>query len=398
MAITALSMVLVVPLVLAGFRESDRQRVDVETIGPRSVRASVLASGSFVFREQALLSAETMGRVREILVREGDPVRSGQVVMRLEREAHRAEVDQQQSVVRQQRIDIERQALNVREQAGRWKRSRELHAMKLLDDASHDQARHAYDGALLQLRSARESLRQAEAMLAQAHERLARTEVRAPIDGTVTSIDIKVGETAVPSSVGIAGSNLLTIADLGTISTEVNVDEADIARIKVGQQAEINAAAFPDVALKGTVASIPLSPSKAAAGAAGASQARSYLVRIRLADPSSVVLRPGMSCRAEILTHTPGRALAVPVQALFTNDQAHASNGKRPAQEHHVFVDVEGRVERRAVIPGVSDDSHVEIRKGVKAGERVIVGPYKVLRHLRPGDEVDASGTSGARS
>ena len=129
MAITALSMVLVVPLVLAGFRESDRQRVDVETIGPRSVRASVLASGSFVFREQALLSAETMGRVREILVREGDPVRSGQVVMRLEREAHRAEVDQQQSVVRQQRIDIERQALNVREQAGRWKRSCELHAM-----------------------------------------------------------------------------------------------------------------------------------------------------------------------------------------------------------------------------------------------------------------------------
>ena len=217
-------------------------------------------------------------------------------------------------------------------------------------------------------------------------------------EGTVTSIDIKVGETAVPSSVGIAGSNLLTIADLGTISTEVNVDEADIARIKVGQQAEINAAAFPDLALKGTVASIPLSPSKAAAGAAGASQARSYLVRIRLADPSSVVLRPGMSCRAEILTHTPGRALAVPVQALFTNDQAHASDGKRPAQEHHVFVDVEGRVERRAVIPGVSDDSHVEIRKGVKAGERVIVGPYKVLRHLRPGDEVDASGTSGARS
>lgn len=394
----AIALVLGLPVVLARVNGGDEKQVSIEEVRPRSVRASVLGSGSFAFTEQAVLSPETIGSVRAILVAEGDPVVAGQVVLLLDREAFEAEVEQQQSAVRQQRIDIDRQRLNADVQARRWRRSRELFEQRLLDEASHEQAKLALQMAELELRTSLESLRQAEAVLAQISERLGKTEIRAPIGGTVTSIQIKVGETAVPSSTGIAGSSLMTIANVSSMVTEVKVDEVDIARVRIGQPVEIHAAAFPDTALGGTVESIPLSPMSSGAtgfGEANVAGARNYAVRVRLEDPEAQALRPGMTCRAEIFTRTASSALAVPVQAVL-DGAGSTEPGDMEGERHHVFtVDGDGRARKTEVRPGVADDSHVEIREGLRAGERVIVGPYKVLRHLREGDSV-AQRSSGA--
>jgi HlyD family secretion protein len=397
--IVATIVALIALPVLLKSRGGDAKAVEVEEVAPREVKASILASGNLVFREQALLSPEVIGKVRAVLVEEGDQVEAGQVVLRLDEQVYQAEVAQQEAFVRQQRINIERQRLGVDNAERQWNRVRELSRRGLLDDTQSDNARHAFEVAKVELRASREALKQAEASLQQARERLAKTEIRAPIAGTVMALDIKVGETAVSSATGIAGSSLMTIANADSLMTEVNVDEADIARIAVGQPVDVFAAAFPDTALAGEVESIPLSPRSSGVGQQ-ASLARNYAVKVRLADPNALALRPGMTCRAEIYTASAAGVLAVPVQAVFSTNQASTEvkpGSEAPEVEHYLFVERDGKVERRVVELGLADDSWQEVGAGLKPGERVVTGPYKVLRHLKDGEAVQARLRDGKR-
>jgi HlyD family secretion protein len=217
--------------------------------------------------------------------------------------------------------------------------------------------------------------------------------VRAPISGTITALDIKVGETAVASQVSIAGSTLMTIANTATMLTEVNVDEADIARVAVGQEVAIHTAAYPDEALAGKVLSIPLSPKQnPAAAAQGASKSRNYDVKVALLDTKNLALRPGMSVRAEVFVSSSGKSLALPLQAVLSNNEESTEGPKKKGKkaeiktESWVFVAKDGKAEKRIVTTGASDDSMQEIRSGLASGETVVTGPYKVLRQLNQGD------------
>ena len=389
LGIGAVALVLALPFVMHAGAGGHAKQVEVEVVAPRAIRASILASGSMVFRDQAQLSPEVIGKVRAVLVEEGDQVKKGQVVLQLDEQIYAAEVAQQEANVRQQRLNIERENVNLKTQELQWQRSRKMHERKLLDDNSFDTARQSFELAGIALRTSREGLGQAEAMLNQARERLAKTEIRAPISGTVVSLQIKVGETAVSSATGIAGSSLMTIADTKSLMTEINVDEADIARIKEGQEVAIYAAAFPDTAVTGKVENIPLSP-RSVIGST--SLARDYTVKVKLIDTKSLDLRPGMTCRAEIFTDSASEALAVPVQAVFSNNEASTETapGKTKVDiEHFVFVEKDGKAERRIVTVGLSDDSYQEIKSGVKVGEHVVTGPYKILRHLKDGESLE---------
>ncbi|WP_332877822.1 efflux RND transporter periplasmic adaptor subunit [Massilia sp. S19_KUP03_FR1] len=395
-----LALLFSVPVILKFTRAEPARAVDVEQIAYRDIKLSVLASGHLLYEEQVLLSPEVIGKVSTIFVKEGQQVSKGEVLLHLDDQSYRAEVAQQEAAVRQQRISIEQQQLNVANQESQYKRKVELHRMKMIADSVIDDARFAVDGARIELRNSRSRLEQAEAILRQSNERLAKTTVRAPIGGTITALEIKVGETAVASQVGIAGSSLMTIANTATMMTEVNVDEADIAKIAVGQEVAIHTAAYPDMQLKGAVAIIPLSP-KQATGAAqsGASLARTYNVKVKLADTHGLSLRPGMTCRAEIFTASSGKSLALPLQAVLSNndettDVARKKGSRDKVQvktESWVFINNGGKAEKRVVTVGVSDDSQQQILTGVKAGESVITGPYKILRHLKPGDRVSAA-------
>ena len=219
--------------------------------------------------------------------------------------------------------------------------------------------------------------------------------MRSPIAGTITALDIKVGETAVASQVSIAGSTLMTIANTATMLTEVNVDEADIARVAVGQEVAIHTAAYPDTALAGKVLSIPLSPKQnPAAAAQGASKSRNYDVKVALLDTKGLALRPGMSVRAEVYVSSSGKSLALPLQAVLSNNEESTEGPKKKGKkaeiktESWVFVAKDGKAEKRIVTTGASDDSMQEIRSGLADGETVITGPYKILRQLKQGDAV----------
>jgi HlyD family secretion protein len=174
------------------------------------------------------------------------------------------------------------------------------------------------------------------------------------------------------------------IANTGSLYAEVNVDEADVARVDVGQAATIAPAAFPDKSWHGKVEQVAISP-KTQAG-----QSKTYLVRIKLEQREELRFRPGMSCRAEISTRQSDAAptLAVPVQAVRYED---SDDVNKKADKASIFVARDGRVQKRNVETGAADDTYIEIVKGVSAGEQVVTGPAKILRFLHEGDRVAAA-------
>lgn len=371
-------LVIAIPLVQARLRGGATVGVQVEKAAPRTIQSTVLASGKLVHEEEVKLTTEEIGRVTAILVTEGAQVARGDLVLQIDDQRHRAAVDQNQATVRMQEIAIQRQQLQVDNLRTQWERTRGLYERRLIDEDSFVTATNNLEIAEVDLRSSRESLQLARAQLEQTQDRLSKTRVYSPIDGTVTTLDIKVGETAISSSTNIPGSSLMTIANPASIHTEVNVDEADIAHVAIGQKARVYAIAYPDLPVEGVVDSIAVS-AKVAEG----QQGQSFAIKIRLLEPDKITLRPGMTCRAEIFTATKVGALAAPIQAILVEEDLTTDETRR-----EVFVNRDGRAAKVPVTVGLSDDTYQEIVSGLEAGDEVITGPDRVLRALEDGDRV----------
>ncbi len=367
-----------VPLAAKLTGGDDAKSVELTEVKAQAVRSAILSSGALAYRDEVLLRPEVVGKVEAVLVEEGDEVSAGQVIITLDQEQYRAQVEQQEANVRLQKIAIERQRVfleNIERQTGR---QRELYAQRLIDSNTFEAAQNELELAGIDLRSREQYLSQAEAALAQARDNLARTEIRSPIDGVVIKLDLRPGEAVIMSTTNIPGSELAIIADPSVMLAEVNVDEADIAEIRLGQPAAIYASAFPDTAIAGVVESIAASAARAAN-----QQNLSFEVKIRLDDPGSVGVRPGMSARAEIYTESSEDGLAIPLQAVLYDGEAGDE-----AEQPYVFAVENGHAVRREVTLGLSSDSLAEIREGLRAGETVVSGPFRTLRNLRPGDRV----------
>jgi HlyD family secretion protein len=382
-ALGVVAALIVIPVGLKLSRSDAGKMVEVEPIGLRALSPTVLASGSLTYESQVTLAPEVMGRVTDILVKEGDQVKRDQLLMRLDPRAPQAAIEQSEAMVRQARLSIDRRQVDFDTQSAKVKRFEALRDHGMVDANSLADLVSARNLAEVDLRTSREQLSQSLAQLRQAQEQLAKTEIRSPLDGKVTAIYVKVGQTAVPSFSGIAGSTLVDVADTTSIDAEINVDETDIAFIRVGAEARVVPAAFPDKILLGTVDQVAIAPRQPPG------QNKSYPVRVRLTNTTGVTFHPGMSCRAEVLTGSTSdvKVLAVPVQSLRYEDNPDKSS-KAEKSVASVFVFKDGRAVKRAVSTGTADDSHIAITSGLKEGEQVIVGPAKTLLFLLDGEKV----------
>jgi HlyD family secretion protein len=371
----AIVLVLVVPIVIKKNRGASATEVDLATAAPQLVQPSILASGTLAFRNEVNLTSEVTGKVRTLLVKEGDTVEAGQTLLLLDPELYNNAIEREEAGLRQTRIAIERQRAQAALRRTQFERSQVLVQQKLIDRNRFDEDRNQLQVAEAELRTSEESLRRAESVVNDAREQRARTEIRAPISGRIVSLPIKVGETAVPSTSAFAGAQLMKIADTSEIIAELKVDEADIAKVGVGQRVEVFAAAYPDNALKGSVEQIALAPTIEGQG-------RAYKVTVRIAPPDGLSLRSGMSVRADIFLGDGQRRLAVPVEAVSTDT---GDDGK-PVR--HVWLAKAGKATRVQVQTGASDDRWEVVAKGVAQGDTVIVGPAKALRGLSEGAQV----------
>ena len=358
---------------------SDAAVVTVEALQNRSLRASILASGKLSHEQEVMLSTEVIGRVAALYVKEGDQVSEGQLVAQIDDEAPRAMVEQQRASTRMQEIAIESQKLRLKNLETQWERKRQVHARQLLDDDSFEAATNELELARLDVQTREASLAQARAMLEEAEKNLSRTRVLSPLAGVVSSLDIKVGEMAISSTTNVPGSSLMTIGNPSSIHTEVNVDEADIADIKVGQEAEVVAIGYPDSPMRGRVKEIAIT----AKPPTQTSTALSFVVKIAIDDSNGVVLHPGMSSRAEIFTSNNENLPSVPIAAVLLEEDRSLGSKK-----NYVFRFDDGVARKIEVGLGIADDTYQSIRSGLTVGDRFITGPNRVLRDLEDGDPV----------
>lgn len=367
--------VLVLPFAVRGLRGESATPVDIATVAAQPVRPTILASGALAYGTEVNLTSEVVAKVERILVQEGDVVEQGQLLLTLDPESYRNAIERESAGRRQSAIGIERLRANLRLREAQYRRSQALAAQQLIDRNRLEEDRLALETARAELASQAESLRRSQAVLGDAFEQLAKTEIRAPIAGRIVELPIKVGETAIPSTNALAGAKLMKLADTSALLAELKVDEADIAKVEMGQQVDVYPAAYPQTALRGAVEKIALAPTVE-------NQARSYKVTVRLGDAKQMKLRSGMSARADLYLGGGGSQLAVPVEAVVTE-------AKEKAETTHVWVVQGGKAKKVAVKTGLSDDRWQAIASGLKAGDRVVTGPAKTLRRLKDGEAVE---------
>lgn len=383
----ALAALVVLTLVVARRGGGNGKEAEVQTVEEHVITPTILASGSLTYQTEINMVSEVMGRVKNLYVKEGDRVQQGQLLLRLDPATVQAQVDQLSASLAQSKLAIEQQRLAADMAETSYERYQKLRASGVVDAGTFDDMRTKRDQAKVQLSSTEQMSLQTEAQLKQAREQLAKTELRSPIDGRVTKLTIKEGETAVPSAVSIAGSDLLTVADTSNLYAEVNVNETDVARVVPGQAAKIVPAAFPDKSWRGVVETVAVSPRQVQG------QGKSYPVKIRLDASDELQFHTGMSCRAEIETRVADATpvAAVPVQAVRYEE---SDERDQPAKSSLFVVDG-GRAHQKEVETGIADDNYIAITKGVEAGARIVVGPARVLRFLKDGDRVSEVAATG---
>lgn len=367
-----------------GNRTDSATAVEIGIAQTGTVRGSILASGTIAYREQVQLRPEVVGKVQEILVEEGEPVSANQLLMRIDPETFKAQVEQNEANVRLQEIAIERQQLLIEKLETQMRRKEALFEQALLDKDSFQVAQSELKIAQADLDARRQSHAQAKAQLNQAREQLDKTYIRSPMDGIVTSLDIKVGETVIAGTTNIVGSNMLAVADTSVILTEVFVDEADIARVALGQDADVYAVAYPDTPLHGTVTHIATS-AKQQPGRQGLS----FLVKIVLDPQSDTVIRPGMSSRTEIFTQSAQDVVTIPLSAI----RYKRADDDSPDQEEQpvvYIVNADNTVTEQEVQLGLSDDEKTEVISGLSVDTAIVIGPYREVRNLSDGQQIQA--------
>jgi HlyD family secretion protein len=381
---SALALLLIgLPLVSKFTGGADAKQVEVQKVAYKLIKSSILASGTLAYREQVQLRSEVIGQVTELHVEEADRVRKDDPVITLDPKNYQAQVEQSEARVRIQQIAIERQRLLIENLTDRFERQRAMFARKLVDEDSFEALESELSLAQVDLRSLQESLAQARAALDQSEDLLSKTRIRSPIDGVVIQVDVKVGETVIAGTTNIPGSTMMVIADPSETLTEVQVDEADIAQVREGQNADIFTAAYPDTPLAGTIQSIA-SVARQTPGQASLS----FLVKILLEEQDIMIIRPGMSVRADIYTQSSEETLAVPVQAVLF-DEGMDEDDEGQEEQAYVFVMQNEKAVRKDVEIGISSDSDQEIIAGLEEGEVVITGSFRTLRDLVDGDAVE---------
>ena len=369
-----IALVLALPFV-AKRGGGDAVEVQAGTASPQAIRPTILASGTLAFRTEVKLTSEVLAQVSEVLVKDGDRVQRGQVLLRLDPETYRNAIEREEASRRQALISIERQRVTLALREKQFERYQRLADAQTIDRARFDEEKNQLELARIELKSSEESLKRSEAILADARETLQKTEVVAPIDGTVVGVTIKAGETAVPSTQAFAGAQLMTIADTSAIEARLKVDEGDIAKVVVGQKVDVYPAAFPDTAVPGVVRQVALAPILE-------NQGRAYEVIAELTPPEGLAMRSGMSARADLFLGDGASTLAVPVEAVIESEPEPRKTA------HHVWRIVDGKVSKVEVQVGEADDRWQAITAGLSEGDRAVSGPGRSLSQLMEGGSV----------
>jgi HlyD family secretion protein len=396
----------------------------------RTITQVVTAFGRAQPEVEVTISPDVSGEIIELPVQEGDAVRQGDLLARLDPENYRAQVEQARAQVSQAKASLaERRADSLQARLD-YDRQKKLYESDAISQSEFQQAKTAYQQAVARLESARFQVESTQAGLRDARERLSRTNIYAPMDGTVSKLNVEAGERVVGTN-QMAGTEMMKVARLDQMEIQVDVNENDVVNVAMRDSAAVEVDAYPDRSFQGVVTEIANSARIENQGSQ--EQVTNFPVKVRVLDPRGggasdnaqggvqrpevpgtdpepgPVLRPGMSGTVDIFTQTVDRAVAVPIQAVTVrdfnavrsdtssaNDSANGSSSSGEDLRKVVFVAQADTARMVEVSTGISDDTHIEIRSGLSGGEQVITGPYSaVSRELEPGMKIRVDSEQG---
>jgi len=374
--------------------------VRLEPVSRRNLVATVTASGSIKAKRAVDISSDITGRIIAIPVKEGQYVHTGDLLLRIDPSSYEAAVAQSQANLSSAQANLVQNTANLEQAKRALDRAEELRKQSpnLISDEQLEQAQTSYKVAQAIATSAQHQVDQARASLSQAQDQLSKTVLRAPMDGKVTRVAVEVGEVAVPGTFSRETGLLMTISDLSVIQVNVQVDETDVVRLKLGDSVDVSIDAFPDTTFAGRVTKIAQSAVQAAASASSTSdQAVDYDVEVTLDNPPPDV-RPDLSATAKIITATRDSVLSIPIIALTVRENTPVSTetvpkdttgGKRETEG--VFVVHNGVALFQPVKVGIAGQEHFEVLNGVSQGDTIVAGPYQAIRDLKDSSRVHAA-------
>jgi len=445
-AIGAVALVLVVSLVAFTVHQSQKNVVTVQTAKAKreTLTSVVSASGEIKPKTYVNIGANAYGKITHLYVKEGDHVKKGQLLAQLENVQSSADVSANQAseqaaetdaiaadaAMKTSEADLLRANADFERNKLDWERAQSLYKDGLIAKSDFDSRQNAWataDSGLVQAKarvaqakaqkdSADRHVAMARANLTRVADVLQKSTYAAPYDGVVTNLPVREGESVVVGIQNALGSTLMTLADMSVITAEVKVDETDIVNVHIGQAAEITIDAMPKRTFHGQVSEIGDNAIVRSTGVATSQQAtaseeaKDFKVVVTLTDPPAE-LRPGLSTTAKITTATRQDALAIPIQALAIRSQnqlqaaksktagsggiAQTASPSDPKSDlQGVFVLRNRKVEFVPIQTGIMGTSDMEVVSGLKEGDEVVTGSYKVLRTIKPDTSVKVDNSS----
>lgn len=417
-------VVLIILIALGKSKGDDGIKVAVEQAALHTITETVTASGKIYPETEVKISPEVSGEIIELTVEEGDSVRLGQLLVKINPAIYSSIVTQAEAGVQQSRAGVSNskelvtQAQSQFELAkATYERNKKLYNEKVISalefeqaDASFKSARASYEAAKASTSGGQYGVKAAEANLTQTRENLRRATITAPTSGIISQLNVKKGERVVGTA-QMAGTEMLTIADMSRIEIRVDVSETDIAKVKLGDTTIIDADAYRNRKFTGIVSKIAVSSKTSALTQTSTDQVTNYIVHILILPESYADLqanlpkgkfpfKPGMSASVEIQTNRQDNILSVPVNAVTTRDWPDSikdKNKNNPAfileeirQVVFIYDEKTKKVSIRDVKTSLQDNTYIQVTQGLKAGEQVIVAPYgAIARTLKDKSKVN---------
>lgn len=395
-------LTLVTTLILIGKNRSRGElEVNVGKVEKRTIISTVSANGKIRPEAEVKISADVSGEITELYVQEGDTVKEGQLLLKINpdlyitsRDRARAGVSTSKSSLKTSEAQLTQAKARFTEQQSAFRRSEKLFADKVLSQAEYDAAQSAYAiaksevvAAEQRIAAARFGIDNANASLSEANKALGRTSIYAPSDGIVSALNNEKGERVVGTA-QMAGTEIMVISNFDNMEVIVDVNENDILLVKKGDTAVVEVDAYSDRKFKGIVTEISRSANNAGGMQLNTDQVTNFEVKIRLVKSSYTDLLakskspflPGMSANVEIQTQVKKDILCLPIEAIGTRvKDSTKSTSEEDELDEVVFKVDNGKATKIIVFTGIQDSRYIEILSGLKDGEEVIVGPYDAV-------------------
>lgn len=399
-------------------KKGNFKTVTVKEVVLQDIVETVSATGKIQPEIEVKISSEVSGEILELPFAEGDEVKKGELLVRVNPDLIQSAVNRSQASYQNVRAGLEQAEANLKQAKADYERNKVLFDKGVISKSEWDRSVATYETAVANKSSAYYNVQSAAATVSEAKDNLNRTTIYAPMSGTISLLSVELGERVVGTQ-QMAGTEILRVANLKNMEVEVDVNENDIVKVQIGDSTIVEVDAYLKKEFRGVVTEI----ANSAAGTLAADQVTNFKVKVRILEDSYKDLtegkpesyspfRPGMTATVDIITQRRTNAVTVPISAIVIKTDTSSTkksfgeprdnDNSMSIQEEKfecVFVNDNGKAKLRVVKTGIQDDANIEIVSGLSQDDKIITGPYNVVsKTLNAGDLIEVKNQNLAAS